>query len=172
MSKWVDIPGYNGMYQVNGVGEIKSFMKDPKGRVKVLRLRKDGYLQTQLASNGVAFDIRVHRIVAQVFIDNPDGKTQVNHKNGIKTDNRVENLEWCIHTENQVHSYKELGRVRPDGAGLKPTPVICVETGIKYPSIHKAGRQTGIEQSSISKAIARYITHAGGYRWRKDERLS
>jgi len=53
MSKWVDIPGYNGMYQVNGVGEIKSFMKDPKGRVKVLRLRKDGYLQTQNSSTGL-----------------------------------------------------------------------------------------------------------------------
>ena len=169
---WVDIPGFDGKYQINGNGDIRSFMKDPKGRIKTPRLRRDGYLQTQLSSNGVAFDFRIHRIVAQVFVDNPDGKTQVNHKNGIKTDNRVENLEWCTHTENQVHSYRELGRKRPDGAGLKPTPVICIETGVCYPSIHEAERATGISQASISKNLAGYISHAGGFHWSKDERLS
>lgn len=67
---------------------------------------KDGYLQVAFHKNGKEKKAKVHRVVAELFIPNPDNKREVNHVNGIKSDNRADNLEWCTRSENAIHAYK------------------------------------------------------------------
>ena len=103
MSKviWKDIPNYEGIYSCSNFGEIKS-----KGKYKKLSLDKDGYLRINLYNKNNQNKYFVHRLVALTFIPNPNNYPQVNHKNGIKNDNRVENLEWCTAKMNVQHAYK------------------------------------------------------------------
>jgi hypothetical protein len=129
------------------------------------RTNKLGYKQINLtvAKNKLKTFL-VHRLVAITYIDNPENKAEVNHINGIKTDNRIENLEWVTHSENQKHAYatglqvstdKQKAAISIIGAitaiKYKSRAVINISTGNKYYSTHEASRQTGISQTTISK---------------------
>lgn len=112
METWKEIKDYEG-YEISNFGNIKSLSKKIKckngfriTKEKILKPKKtkQGYLSIQFKRKGKYFSI--HRIVALHFIDNIKDKPQVNHINGIKQDNRVENLEWCNQSENQIHAYK------------------------------------------------------------------
>lgn len=96
---WKDIPGYEGKYQASSFGRIRNY----KDRV-LLPWKYKGYLYVDLLDRS----LRSHRLIAKAFIPNPLSKPQVNHKNGIKDDNRVENLEWCTNSENAIHAYRIL----------------------------------------------------------------
>jgi hypothetical protein len=101
-----DVKGYEGLYFVNEFGEIYSYPKKTrKGVRKMLTHKnKNGYLSIDLCKNGNIKKYSLHRIIALAFLDNIENKEQVNHINGNKHDNRIENLEWSTRSENQKHS--------------------------------------------------------------------
>lgn len=108
---WKDVKGYEGLYKASTNGDIKSLRKYAGScfrKERILsnnRLTKDGYCRVALIKNGKTKEYRTHRLIAETFIPNPQNKETVNHINGIKTDNRVENLEWCTREENMKHAY-------------------------------------------------------------------
>lgn len=167
---WKPLPGYEEEYEVSSSGRLKSLGRprkvfgndwtySPQPKIIKLRPRKlDGYVQYSIRGKLVL----VHRAVAKAFIPNPENKPEVNHKNGVRHDNRVENLEWVTSSENNKHKFSVLGRKQ------KPRhskPVICVETGIKYSSIIEASRQTGFSRRSIQFALKDEQTTAHGTHW-------
>ena len=98
---WKDVPGFEGFYTVSNLGRLYSFR-----RKKIMKPNKTkkGYLRTSLTINGLTKSLLVHRIVATAFISNTEEKSDVNHINGIKDDNKVSNLEWCSSSENSIHA--------------------------------------------------------------------
>lgn len=120
MSKSFKIKNFPDYY-VTDSGDIYSRHSDefnnPLGRFKKLKPKKDryGYLCVDLRTKGTHHHRTIHRLVAETFIPNPENKPQVNHKNGIKTDNRVQNLEWMTGSENVLHRFRVLHQTPPKG---------------------------------------------------------
>jgi len=111
---WKDIPGYEGLYQVNNLGRIKSLSRRLKAKPKRIiqerilkeRIDRHGYIKVNIYKNGKIKVIKIHQIVALLFLNNFDKKREINHKDGNKQNNRIENLEWCTHKENMQHASK------------------------------------------------------------------
>jgi hypothetical protein len=100
---WEDIPGYKGHYQVSNSGKVYSLKSDLELKPNIIR---SGYKMVRLSKNGWSRDYLVHRLVAMVFVNNPNEKPVVNHKDGNKINNYFLNLEWCTDSENQIHAIK------------------------------------------------------------------
>ena len=101
---WRDVVGYEGFYQVSSYGRVKS-LRGRKEKFLSIDINNACYAKVLLSKNGQSKTLLVHRLVAAAFIPNVDNKPQVNHKNGNKFDNRVENLEWVTCSENTQHAY-------------------------------------------------------------------
>jgi uncharacterized protein YerC len=103
-----DVKDYEGLYFVNEIGEVFSYPKKTRKGIRKLltNKHKQGYSLIDLCKDGKVKKHLVHRLVAVAFLDNIDNKEQVNHINGNKEDNRVENLEWNTRSENQIHSIR------------------------------------------------------------------
>jgi hypothetical protein len=99
---WKDVKGYEGLYQVSNLGRIKSIIR--KG--KILSNKSHRYISVIFYKNKLRKNIRVHRLVAGAFIPNPENKPQVNHIDGNKKNNNVNNLEWNTQLENIRHAYR------------------------------------------------------------------
>ena len=110
------IPWYEWKYSITEDGIV---YRNPNKTKWLLAIKKpettfDGYIRVRLHKNWTHKKYWVHRLVAMTYLDSVEGKTQINHKNWIRDDNRVENLEWCTHFENQRHSWEKLGRVQSE----------------------------------------------------------
>ncbi len=102
--EWRNVVGYEGLYQVSNLGRIKSLQRK-KPRIVKPDIIHTGYLRVMLYKDGKTKKHYTHVLVAKSFIPNPENKSDVNHINGIKTDNRVENLEWVTRSENIIHAF-------------------------------------------------------------------
>ena len=112
---WKDVPGYEGLYQVSNMGRVKSLARTRKMNLpgrdtasvseRILKFgASQGYHAVTLAKDGINRKIRLHKLVALVFVPNPDNKPDINHKDGDKHNNRSDNLEWVTPSENQRHA--------------------------------------------------------------------
>ena len=108
--EWRDIKGFEGVYMVSNTGKVMSFprkgTKHRKPSLRALSKTRDGYLKVRLIGNGKDVTARVHRLVAEAFIPNPDGKETVNHIDGNKENNAFANLEWADRHEQLEHAYR------------------------------------------------------------------
>lgn len=105
---WKDIKGWEGIYQVSNVGRVKSLKRFLVKEERIMGLHDNGrgYLNVRLRKDSRGNVKYIHRLVAETFISNLENKQEVNHKNGDKSDNRVENLEWCSPEENREHAIR------------------------------------------------------------------
>ena len=114
MEIWKEIEGYEGLYEVSNTGKVRSLDRYTTGnrnrllKGKELRQRKNelNYCFVHLCKDGISKNTRVHRLVAQEFIPNPEDKPYINHKDANPMNNHVDNLEWCTQQENIQHAYK------------------------------------------------------------------
>lgn len=176
IEEWKDIKGYEGIYQVSNFGNIKSLY----GKEHLIKPfpRPNGYLGIMLYKNGKTHPRSIHRIVAETFISNPEDKEQVNHINGIKTDNTTNNLEWCTRKENMAHSWKNGLRQFSEKRKIEMRKKMSIEV-LQYDKNGKfikewesakvAGKVLGISQQCISNCRAGKTKSAGGYIWKYKE---
>lgn len=163
MERWKPVPNYEGLYEVSTTGKIRSLCKRYSEEPQLLKqgIGSKGYKNVTLCKNGKQTTFNVHKIVATVFIPNPDLLPCINHKDEDKTNNDVSNLEWCSYYHNNVY-----GSRLSKSAAKRSIPIVCVETGIKYSSAYSAQRSTGIHQSGICNCCHGKAKTAGGYHWK------
>lgn len=192
---WKDIKGYEGLYQVSNLGRIKSLNYRHTGKEKILIVsnHNSGYKQLQLNKYGKGKMYRVHRLVAEAFIPNPLNLPQVNHKNEMKDDNRVENLEWCNSTYNinygtrnqQVSDALKGRKMSADAVenmaktkrGIYNTknskPVVQMDKTNKiiaeFPSMCQVQRELGLSIGHIYECCRGKRNTCGGYKWKYKE---
>ena len=173
--EWGDVVGYEGLYQVSDQGRVKSLERKvshwrggeriQKERILKPDVSQDGYLRVGLYAGGKRKWFRVHRLVCEAFHDNPDNKSDVNHINEDKADNRAVNLEWCTAKENNNHGTrnersaknrsKSVGQYTLDGDLVKV-----------WQSTNEVERQTGFSHGYICKSANGKYKQAYGFIWR------
>lgn len=157
--KWVSIPGYENLYRISSIGRIRSLPRNTiakngkqmsfPARILKQSLDDDGYLNISLTDeHGQSKQYRVSRLVAMTFIPNPNNLPIVNHLDGNKQNNNVDNLEWCTVKQNNYHAYE---------TGLNkthvPVPVTCLDNMMKFESYSEAARYVGCDIGNIIQSI-------------------
>lgn len=195
---WKDISGYEGVYQISNLGRVKrlAYISEisPRGYKQYMHFSekilkpytdKSGYVYTHLSKAGKTNAYLLHRLVANHFIPNPENKSTVNHKDGNKINNNINNLEWATRSEQTQHAYK-LG-LNNSKVGLSgdsnyaygkrgdlsynAIPVYQLDKNTnkiisEYGSMVEAAKQTGCNVSKISMVCAGKRITTGGYKWK------
>lgn len=188
---WKPIVGYEGLYEVSNKGRIRS-LPFKYSQCKILKLvpRENGYLFLTLSKNRVQKAHSVHRLVAMAFIPNPEKKPTVNHKNEIRTDNRVENLEWATYYEQnhygtrsqkakrslkrtyntpQMKEMFSLRQKKNKSGSADGKRIVQLDKSFNFinewKSITQASDTLGIHRSCISMCLTGRTSSSGGYRW-------
>lgn len=183
MEIWKDIEGYNGKYQISNRGEVKSFSKWSNGKIlKGGKTKGSPQYRYVALVNGSRREIKhyyIHKLVAEAFIENPRGLTEVNHIDGNALNNCAENLEWCTHKENMLNAMVRgalsAGQAKNKGKLNKHSKAVLQFTRDgklvkEWESVNQVMRETGIPASSISKCCNPekypYEKTVYGYIWR------
>ena len=161
IEEWKPVSGYEGLYEVSNLGRVKTLAhgKGSNNHYKTGTLTKKGYLLVQFWKGNQRKGLYIHRIVANAFLPNPQNLPQVNHKDGDKTNNKVDNLEWCTNSENQIHAVDT--RLRKDSKMVR-----CIETGEEFTSILQCAKHLHVSATSVSAFLNKkkiYKPNGKGY---------
>jgi len=157
MEIWKDIPDYEGLYQVSSQGRIRNNKK-----IRKLTLRKDGYLHIPLSKNGVTKYFLIHQLVAKTFIDNPLNYKEINHIDENKTNNIIENLEWCSRSYNINYGLGNIKRAKTEGKKINQ----FTKDGAfiqQWDTIKQASKELNIKLPHIIRVLKGRRKSTGGF---------
>lgn len=161
---WKDIEGFEGIYQVSNLGRIKSLKF---GKEKIRKIHNNGFKNTvTLCKNGKFKNYKVHQLVAQAFIPNPDNRTEIDHIDTNTSNNRVENLRWVTHKENMNNPLTK-EKLLKNCPTAKPILQFTKEGKLirKWKSAKDIERELGYSNADISKCCNGKQKTCGGYKW-------
>lgn len=164
--KWKPIKGYEHIYAVSNDGRVKNLKT---GRIIKPFINNKGYVMIQLHKNGIRKLYLTHRLVAEAFISNPNNYPCINHKNEIKTDNNILNLEWVTYSQNMLANGLSK-RIAVKSAEKRKKPVRQLDKGIViaiFPSVKDAAEALGVRHQSITDAIKKGHS-CKNYKWQYD----
>lgn len=186
MEIWKSIKGFEGLYEISNLGNIRSLdrlVKHSKsgfrkchGKIIAKRIGDSGYYFSMLYKDGKYYHVQIHRAVASAFVKNPDSKPQVNHINADKLDNRCENLEWCTASENMKHAYSnnlipldKIGKKGAENNSARKVEQYNPETGesvAKFGTMKEAAEALGVSVSGICNVCSGYRRSCRGFYFR------
>lgn len=162
MEIWKEIEGYKGLYEVSTLGMVRSLTRNKMLNSEI----RCGYKRVTLTKGKTKKHFLVHRLVAKAFLPNPDNLPEVNHRDEDKINNHVTNLEWCtrLYNNNYGTHNKRVAESNTNNPN-RSIQVMCVETGVVYPSLSEIKRLFGFHKSYICVSCKNNKT-AYGYHWK------
>lgn len=171
---WKPVVGFEGLYEVSNLGNVKSIERNGTvkgGKYMSKILDNYGYYMCKLRNKKIVKIPKIHRLVAQAFIPNPENKPQVNHKDGNKLNNCVDNLEWVTPRENILHAVENglidvIGDIK-NFCGYRVEQIKDGKVINTFETISKSSRETGVCRSGIEKVLKGKQKTSGGYYWKR-----